>query len=193
MSGEGRGPDEREGAQTSLLACDLRSGAILEANGSQSVAFVVLLMTCNSRSDMLTSLSYQRGLPMSKTVAQLTKEIQRLQKQVDAVKATEVAGVVARIKEAIEHYGLTPEQLFGGRRPGRKKTVALASLSSVSPTPRAKKESRSSVAGAKLPAKYSDGAGNSWTGRGSTPRWLAAALASGKTKEDFAIKSRISS
>ena len=33
---------------------------------------------------------------------------------------------------------------------------------------------------------YSDGAGNSWTGRGPKPRWLKAQLDSGKTLQDFA-------
>jgi len=32
---------------------------------------------------------------------------------------------------------------------------------------------------------YSDGAGNSWTGRGPRPGWLKAALESGKSLEDF--------
>lgn len=126
---------------------------------------------------------------MAKSVAQLTKEIQRLQKQVDAVKAAEVAGVVARIKEAIEHYEITPEQLFGGRNTGRKKSVVQAAVPLSSKKVSAKKAPRSSSAGTKLPAKFSDGAGNSWSGRGSTPRWLVDAIASGKAKEDFAVKS----
>jgi DNA-binding protein H-NS len=33
---------------------------------------------------------------------------------------------------------------------------------------------------------YSDGAGNSWTGRGPRPGWLKAALESGKSLQDFA-------
>jgi DNA-binding protein H-NS len=126
---------------------------------------------------------------MAKTVAQLTKEIQRLQKQVDAVKASEVAGVVARIKEAIEHYGLTPEQLFGGRKPGRQKNVTQASLPLLAKGRAAKSKSRTTDRGTKLPAKFSDGKGNSWSGRGSTPRWLADAIAGGRAREDFAVKS----
>lgn len=38
-------------------------------------------------------------------------------------------------------------------------------------------------------AKYADGAGNSWTGMGPTPRWLKEAVAGGKAKEDFLVKS----
>jgi DNA-binding protein H-NS len=36
-------------------------------------------------------------------------------------------------------------------------------------------------------AKYKDDQGNQWTGRGLKPRWLTAALASGKKLEDFAV------
>ncbi len=39
----------------------------------------------------------------------------------------------------------------------------------------------------KAPAKYRDDAGNSWSGRGLQPRWMRAAIESGKTREDFAI------
>jgi hypothetical protein len=38
---------------------------------------------------------------------------------------------------------------------------------------------------AKPAAKYKDDKGNSWTGRGATPKWLAAYIAEGKSKDDF--------
>lgn len=43
-------------------------------------------------------------------------------------------------------------------------------------------------AGRKVPAKYADGKGNSWTGRGRPPRWLAAAEKAGRKREGFLIK-----
>lgn len=36
-----------------------------------------------------------------------------------------------------------------------------------------------------LPAKFKDDAGNSWSGRGSQPSWLKAALASGKSLDEL--------
>lgn len=39
---------------------------------------------------------------------------------------------------------------------------------------------------APVPAKYKDDQGNTWSGRGSQPRWLVAALASGKKLESLA-------
>ena len=41
---------------------------------------------------------------------------------------------------------------------------------------------------ARLPAKYRNAStGETWSGRGLQPRWLKAALASGKKLTDFAI------
>ncbi len=39
----------------------------------------------------------------------------------------------------------------------------------------------------KLPAKYADGNGNTWSGRGVHPRWLSTALGSGATLEQFRV------
>jgi DNA-binding protein H-NS len=39
----------------------------------------------------------------------------------------------------------------------------------------------------KVAAKYKDGSGNSWSGRGSQPRWLKEALTRGEKLETFAI------
>lgn len=36
-------------------------------------------------------------------------------------------------------------------------------------------------------AKYRDDQGNSWTGRGLKPKWLTAALAAGKSIDQFAV------
>ena len=38
-----------------------------------------------------------------------------------------------------------------------------------------------------VPAKYKDGHGNAWSGRGRAPRWLVAAEKSGKKRADFAV------
>ena len=46
----------------------------------------------------------------------------------------------------------------------------------------------SSTAGKKVAPKYRNQAtGETWTGRGLQPKWIQAAIASGKKLEDFAI------
>ncbi len=48
---------------------------------------------------------------MAKTLQQIEAQIARLQAQAEAVRQKEMAGVIARIKDAIAHYGLTAEDL----------------------------------------------------------------------------------
>ncbi len=111
---------------------------------------------------------------MTKTYQQLVKQIESLKHQADQVRRKEVQGVVSRIKEAIAAYELTPEDLFGkGSRAG----------GAAQP-----KSSRAKAGAAR--AAYQDGAGNTWSGRGPRPQWLKAALAEGKSLEDFAVGKR---
>ena len=41
--------------------------------------------------------------------------------------------------------------------------------------------------GVRVAPKYRDEHGNTWAGRGNQPRWLVAALKSGKKLQDFAL------
>lgn len=127
------------------------------------------------------AISTPNAVPMAKTIAQMTAEIEKLQRQIEAAKSKEVDGVVARIREAIDFYGLTPEHLFGQKTKPKGKVSRRAAAKPAKPAKPAR-------TGTKLPATYADGAGNEWTGRGSTPRWLQEAIAAGKSKEDFAVQ-----
>jgi DNA-binding protein H-NS len=113
---------------------------------------------------------------MSKNLAQIQKQIAQLQKQAEVLKAKEIGGVVARIKDAIEHYGLTPKDLFGSGTGAAKGNGAKAVANG-----KATKKAAS-------PAKFRDDAGHSWTGRGKRPNWFKTALAAGKTPEDLLVK-----
>jgi DNA-binding protein H-NS len=112
---------------------------------------------------------------MAKTLAQIQKQIEALQREAKALRDKEVAGVVARIQDAIKHYELTPADLFGTKAVPAKKTRAKAVKDSA-----AKKAPR--------PAKYRDEAGNTWSGQGKRPNWFKAALAAGKSAESLEIK-----
>jgi DNA-binding protein H-NS len=108
---------------------------------------------------------------MTQSYKQIQKQIETLQRQAEKLRKQEVDGVVARIKVAITHYGLTADQLgFGSAANGVK---AKAKAGKAVPT-------RS--------AKYSDGQGNSWSGIGKRPYWLRDALNAGKTLDEFAAE-----
>ena len=46
---------------------------------------------------------------------------------------------------------------------------------------------RSAMKGVKVPPKYRGPGGETWAGRGATPRWLAAVLKEGHSIEEYAI------
>ena len=69
-------------------------------------------------------------------------------------------------------------------------TPAAASEVLEPEAPSKRKAARGSKAARKVgkaPVKFRDGDGNSWSGRGTRPRWLAAAIAAGKKLEEFAV------
>ncbi|MFJ5381042.1 H-NS family nucleoid-associated regulatory protein [Cupriavidus sp. CER94] len=101
------------------------------------------------------------------TYQEIVQKISELQREAEEIKAREQATVIAEIREKIEQFGLTAEDLgFGGKGvAGKKATTAR-----------------------KVPVRYRDSAGNTWTGRGKRPGWLTQALANGKSMEDFLIR-----
>lgn len=104
----------------------------------------------------------------AQTLAQIKQKIAELQRQAEAARAEEVAGVVARIREAIAHYDLSVKDLFGGRGKARK--------------------SPGNAVGKKAGVvRFRDADGNSWAGRGKRPNWFKAAIASGAKPEDLAV------
>ncbi|OOG58036.1 H-NS histone family protein [Polaromonas sp. C04] len=120
---------------------------------------------------------------MAKTLAQLNAQIAELQKKVDAVKAKEAVGVIARIKEAIAHYGLTAADL-GLSGPAAKAVKAIGAPGQVV----ARKTRKKAVKKPGGVIRYRDEAGHAWTGHGKRPGWFLAALESGKTAQDLEVK-----
>ena len=93
-----------------------------------------------------------------------------LQKQLDEVRSVERAATVDKIKVMMSENAITLSDLGFGRKT------------------RSPNKTLSAHAGRKLPPKYRNPATDeTWSGRGLQPKWIAAALASGKTLADFAI------
>jgi DNA-binding protein H-NS len=109
---------------------------------------------------------------MAQTYKQIQKQIEQLQRQAEVLRNSEVKGVIDRIKVAIAHYGLTAAQL--GLRTNN--TVA--------------RPTKAANASGKSGAKFSDGNGNEWSGRGPRPYWLRDALSAGRSIDEFRVGSR---
>jgi len=83
------------------------------------------------------------------------------------VRDEEKNGVIAKIKEAIQVYGITSQELFGVGQSNVKKFQTKSKFGQA--------------------AKFADRKGNTWVGRGPRPEWLREALAAGKSLEDFSV------
>ena len=121
------------------------------------------------------------------TLQALNAQIAALQAKADEIRKKEVGEVVAKIKDAIAHYGLTAADLGLG-------TAAAKATKAPAAAKRGRKPGRKAAGKAKAPkqaraAKYTDGQGRTWGGIGKRPDWFKAALAAGKTPEDLLIKS----
>jgi DNA-binding protein H-NS len=101
-----------------------------------------------------------------KTYKDVTAEIEKLKAKAESLRKSEMAGVIGRIKEAIEAYGLTAADLglSAGAAPRGSKAAASTAPSSVG------------VGTGVGVAKYRDPAsGKTWTGRGKPPLWIQGA------------------
>ncbi len=108
-------------------------------------------------------------------------QIEKLQKQASEIKDREFDKTVQDIREKMKAFGITVKDLQAAPagRKGRGK-AAVATKAKGAGT-------KSKVTGVVVAAKYRGPNGETWSGRGLTPRWLSALLAQGKTKQDFAI------
>lgn len=97
------------------------------------------------------------------SVSELLAQKAAIEQQIADAQRTERAGAVAKVRALMSEHGLT-----------------LADLSSKSTAPKR--------AGGKVAPKYRNAAtGDTWSGRGLQPKWLKAALQSGKKIGDFTI------
>jgi DNA-binding protein H-NS len=113
----------------------------------------------------------------------IQSQIQKLQKQAGEIKAREFDKTVQEILAKMQAFGITLKDLQGGKGRGSKAKAAKNAGKTKSAGAAAKKQSKSAVA-----PKYRGPNGETWSGRGLTPRWLATLVAQGRKKEDFAIK-----
>jgi len=101
------------------------------------------------------------------TLKKLLAQKAALDKQIEAIKRRDRGGAIARVKALMAETGLT--------------VVDLTAAKGKAPAAKTRK-------GAKVAVKYRDAAtGDTWTGRGLQPRWLRAALAAGRSLEDFKV------
>lgn len=91
----------------------------------------------------------------------LISQREALDKQIEETRKSQLKEVVEKIKIMIQENGLTPSDLFPVSAPADQKVRKVSK---------------------KVLPKYQDSQGNSWSGRGKSPKWLE-----GKDKASFLI------
>ena len=116
---------------------------------------------------------------MTKTYAQVVKQIESLKQEAEKLRRSEIDGVIARIRGAITFYNLSAADLGLGlkaKSPGKAAAPATR-----------KKRKGAAVKSPKV-VKFRNESGGAWGGIGKRPQWLRDALAAGKQLSDFAVK-----
>ncbi len=102
------------------------------------------------------------------TLQDLMAQKEALERQIEQTKSSERGAAIDKVKALMAEYGLTPADL------GTRSAKSAAK--------------RAKSGGGKVAAKYRNAStGESWSGRGLQPRWLKAAIASGRKIGDFAV------
>jgi DNA-binding protein H-NS len=107
-------------------------------------------------------------------------QIEKLQRQANDIKSKEFDKTVREIVAQMQAFGITVKDLQAANSRGgrsRAKVVAKRSAKSTAGKPHAS-----------VPPKYRGPNGETWSGRGLMPRWLATLVAQGQGKEAFLIE-----
>jgi DNA-binding protein H-NS len=114
-------------------------------------------------------------------LVEIQSQIEKLQKQATEIKAREFDKTVQDILVKMQAFGISVKDLQGSKGRAAKGKTSKGTKSSPI---KAKKQVKDAAV---VAAKFRGPNGETWSGRGLTPRWLTALLAQGRTKEEFAI------
>lgn len=104
---------------------------------------------------------------MAVSLSELIAQKDLLDRQIREAQARAKSDAIDRVRKLMHEHGLTPADISTSSRGSLSKT------------------------GSKVAAKYRDPTtGLTWSGRGLKPKWLTAAINSGKSMESFAIASK---
>lgn len=101
------------------------------------------------------------------TISELLEQRAALEKQIAEAQREARSSAIAQVKALMTEHGLSLADLSTRAAPSSPKAKAPSG---------------------KVAVKYRNAtSGETWTGRGLQPKWLKAALASGKQLSDFAV------
>lgn len=116
--------------------------------------------------------------------AKIEKEINKLQKKAEVLQTKRRKPVIASIITSMREYHITPDEIIAAYGSGKPARAATAGRRKAGAPARPANAPKRAVA----PKYRHPQTGDTWSGRGKAPRWLAAEEAAGATRESFLIK-----
>lgn len=114
---------------------------------------------------------------------EIQSQIEKLQKQAVELRAKDFQKTVKEIRDKMQAFGITPKDLQGTR------TTRNTKMAAPKDAPKKRQSSGAGKSGsATVAAKYRGPDGQTWSGRGLTPRWMASLISEGRAKDEFLIK-----
>ncbi len=111
-------------------------------------------------------------------------QIEKLQKQANEIKSKDFQATVQDILAKMAAFGITVKDLQSGKgkAKGSRTAKGKAGVTKSLKAPKAARKASNPVA-----PKYRGPHGETWTGRGLTPKWLSTLVAQGRSKDSFLI------
>ena len=116
--------------------------------------------------------------------AKIEKEINKLQKKAEVLQTKRRKPVITSIITSMREYDITPEEIIAAYGAGKPVRAATAGRRKTGAAGRPATAAKRAVA----PKYRHPQTGETWSGRGKAPRWLAAEEAAGATRDSFLIK-----
>ena len=114
----------------------------------------------------------------------IQSQIEKVQKQANEIKSKDFHATVQDILAKMAAFGISVKDLQSGKgksKAGRAAKGKAGTAKSVK-APKAARKASNPVA-----PKYRGPHGETWTGRGLTPKWLSTLVAQGQSKDSFLI------
>ena len=111
--------------------------------------------------------------------AKINKEIEKLQKQAQALQSKQRKPVISSIIRSMKEYDISPEEIAAAF--GKSKTKASGEVK----TTKSPKTAR--VKKPVAPKYRHPNSGATWTGRGKAPLWIVEAEKNGQMRQQFLI------
>lgn len=113
----------------------------------------------------------------------LQEQIKALQKQAADMRARDFNTIVKEIQAKMQAFGITVKDLV---EPQRKSKKVKGPVTSEKPVKA--RATKSKNLGKTVEPKYVGPEGQTWSGRGLSPKWLAVLVEQGANRDDFLIK-----